>query len=269
MVVRSAQKNMDDVQKIWAAIEGNKPVITVAQQELIVKYADVIGEDGKAMIEVIEEEARKPDAMPADIFKLIERCLTSLSQKAKRQGLSDEVIKQREPVRLLQVEAIREHATMLHANRLNGEKLGEESVRKAMKKLVDEYMAAVEQDKEDGLDPDTARMWKEQVQEIAAQARLDQPVASCGVSNSGPVAHPRVKDRLTPPKVSHRASDLHHAGRDEGVDGPQRDCSAWIRQAVRKLEEGDNGCKQGPRGGPASRRGNGGDPAGERVMVIA
>jgi hypothetical protein len=74
MVVRSAQKNMDEVQKIRAAMEGNKPVITMAQQELIVKYADILGEDGKAMIEVIEEEARKPDKMPAYIFKLIESC---------------------------------------------------------------------------------------------------------------------------------------------------------------------------------------------------
>jgi hypothetical protein len=87
---------------------------------------------------------------------------------------------------------------MLHANRLNGDKLGEESVRKAMKKLVDEYMAAVEQDKEDGLDLDPARVWKEQVHEIAAKAKLDQPAASCRVSKSGPVAHPRVKDHLTP-----------------------------------------------------------------------
>ncbi len=55
MVVRSAQKNLDEVQKIRAAMEGNKPVITVAQQELIIKYADIPGEDGKAMIEVIEE----------------------------------------------------------------------------------------------------------------------------------------------------------------------------------------------------------------------
>jgi uncharacterized protein YoxC len=128
MVVRSAQKNMDDVQKIRAAMESNKPVTTTAQQELIIKYADILGEDGKAMIEAIEEEARKPDKMPADVFKLIDSCLSSLSQKAKRQGLSDEVIKQREPERLLQVEAIREHATMLHASRLGGDRLSEESV---------------------------------------------------------------------------------------------------------------------------------------------
>jgi hypothetical protein len=200
MVVRSAQKNMDDVQKIRAAMESNKPVITVAQQELIIKYADILGEDEKAMIEIIEEEAKKPNKMPADIFKLIDSCLSSLSQKAKRQGLSDEVIKQREPERLLQVEAIGEHATMLHASRLNGDRLSEESVKKAMRKLVDEYMAAVDQDKDDGLDPDTARMWKEQVHEIAAKAKLDQPVASFGGSKSGPVVHSGVTDRLAPLK---------------------------------------------------------------------
>jgi hypothetical protein len=200
MVVRSAQKNMDDVQKIRAAMESNKPVTTTAQQELIIKYADILGEDGKAMIEAIEEEARKPDKMPADVFKLIDSCLSSLSQKAKRQGLSDEVIKQREPERLLQVEAIREHATMLHASRLGGDRLSEESVKKAMRKLVDEYVAAVDQDRDDGLDPDTARMWKKQVHEIAAKAKLDQPVASFGGSKSGPVAHSGVKDRLAPLK---------------------------------------------------------------------
>jgi hypothetical protein len=200
MVVRSAQKNMDDVQKIRAAMESNKPVITMAQQELIIKYADILGEDGKAMIEVIEEEARKPDKMPADVFKLIDSCLSSLSQKAKRQGLSDEVIKQREPERLLQLEAIREHATMLHASQLNGDRLREESVKKAMRKLVDEYMAAVDQDKDEGLDPDTARMWKEQVHEIAAKAKLNQPVASSGGSKSGPVVHSGATDRLAPLK---------------------------------------------------------------------
>jgi hypothetical protein len=35
------------------------------------------------MIEVSEEEARKPDKLPADVFKLIESCLSSLGQKAK------------------------------------------------------------------------------------------------------------------------------------------------------------------------------------------
>jgi hypothetical protein len=69
---------------------------------------------------------------------------------------------------------------MLHGSRLNKDKLTEESVAKTMREAVIEYMAAVDQDKEDGLDPDTARLWKEQVQEIVTLANLDMPVAGTG-----------------------------------------------------------------------------------------
>jgi hypothetical protein len=131
------------------------------------------------------------------------------------------VIKQREPERHLQVEAIREHATMLHANRLNGDRLGEESVKKAMGKLVDEYMVAVSQDKDDGLDPDTARMWKVQVHEIAVKARLDQPIASFGGEQIRPGRALGSHGPPRPPQSDHRAGDLHHAGRDEGDNGPR------------------------------------------------
>jgi hypothetical protein len=100
----------------------------------------------------------------------------------------------------LQVEAIREHAAMLHGARLNGDRLSEESVKKAMVRLVDEFMVAVDKDKDNGLDPDTARMWKEQVHEIATKAKLDQPSESVGKSKSGPVAHSGAADRLAPLK---------------------------------------------------------------------
>jgi hypothetical protein len=57
MVVRSAQKGRDDIQRIRDAMESRKPVITDHQQELIVKQANVIGEDGEAMIQDIENAA--------------------------------------------------------------------------------------------------------------------------------------------------------------------------------------------------------------------
>ncbi len=47
MVVRSAQKGQDDIQRIRVAMENSKPVITEFQQELIVKQANVIGEVGE------------------------------------------------------------------------------------------------------------------------------------------------------------------------------------------------------------------------------
>jgi hypothetical protein len=156
-------------------MEGRKPVIADHQRELIVKQADIIGEDGIAMVQDIEDAALNTKLLPADVFKMIESCMASLSQKVRVQMQSDEVTRQKEPERLKQIEAIREQATMLHSSRLNRDKPTEESIVKAMREAVNEYMAAVDQDKEDGLDPDTARLWKEQVQEIVALANIDMP----------------------------------------------------------------------------------------------
>jgi hypothetical protein len=202
MVVRSAQKGRDDIQRIRDAMESRKPVITDYQRELIVKQANIIGEDGVAMVQDIEDAALETGQLAADVFKMIESCLASLNQKVGRQMHSDEVTRQKEPERLKQIEAIREQATMLFGSRLNGDKPSEESVVKTMRELVNEYMAAVDQDKEDGLDPDTARLWKEQVQGIVAHANLDQPAAGAG--GSGPDTAPQVEamDCLAPLKYA-------------------------------------------------------------------
>jgi hypothetical protein len=152
------------------------------------------------MIEAIEEEARTPSKLPADIFRLIESCLHSLGQRAKRQDLSNEVIQQREPERLMQVGAIREHVTKLAGGRLNGDNTTVESVRQATLKLVGKFMEDMDKDKIDGLDLDTTQVWKDQVQEIAVQARLDQPPEGGSRSRAGPTATTAGADRLAPLK---------------------------------------------------------------------
>jgi hypothetical protein len=111
-------------------------------------------------------------------------------------------MRQKEPERLKQIEAIREQATMLHGSRLNRDKPSEESIVKTMRKSVNEYMAAVDQDKEDGLDPDTARLWKEQVQEIVALANLDMPVAGTQGSEPEPASQVETTDCLAPLKYA-------------------------------------------------------------------
>jgi hypothetical protein len=204
MVIKSAQKGRDDIQRIREAMESRKPIITDYQRELIVKQANIIGEDGVAMIQDIEDAALKTDQMAADVFKLIESCMASLNEKARMQMQSDEVTRQKEPERLQQIEAIREQATMLFGSRLNGDKSSEESVVKTMRKLVNEYMAAEDQDKEDGLDPDTARLWKEQVQGIVAHANLGQPAADAGGSGPDPIPQVEATDCLAPLKYSQR-----------------------------------------------------------------
>ncbi len=183
-------------------MEGHKPVVTDSQRELIIKQANIIGEDGVAIVEDIEDAAVSTVSklLPADIFRMIESCMASLSQKAKIRMQSDAITREKKPERLKQIEAIREQATMLHGSRLNKDKLTEESVAKTMREAVVEYMAAVDQDKENGLDPDTARLWKEQVQEIVTLANLDMPVA--GTKGGGPEPAPpdEAMDCLAPLK---------------------------------------------------------------------
>jgi hypothetical protein len=155
-LMRSGQKNLDEIQQIRVALEGNNPVVSGAQRELIDKYTALLGEDGKAMVEDIEEEAKKPSKLAADVFRLIDSCLHSLGQRAKRQELSNEVIKQKEPERLMQVEAIGEHTTRLAVARINGDSTTVESIRQATLVLVEKFMEAVDKDKDEGLDLDTS-----------------------------------------------------------------------------------------------------------------
>ncbi len=58
-------------------MEGRKPVINDHQRELIIQQANVIGEDGVAMIQDIEEAALSTKLLPADVFKMIEGCMAS------------------------------------------------------------------------------------------------------------------------------------------------------------------------------------------------
>jgi hypothetical protein len=194
-LMRSGQKNLDDIQRIRAAMESGGPVISGAQQELIEKYAALLGEDGRGIIQDIEEDAGKTGKLPADVFRSIDSCLNSLGQRAKKQELSNKVIQEREPERLLQVEAIREHATRLTGARAGGDNTIVEGVRQAMLVLVGNFKEAVDRDKEDGLDPDTSRAWKDQVHEIAVQAKLDPSPDGSGGGEAGPPAPTEATDR--------------------------------------------------------------------------
>jgi hypothetical protein len=131
MVVRSAQKGRDDIQRIRDAMEGDKPVVSDFMRELIIKQADMIGEDERAMVEDIESAAVCPvnKPLPADVFKMIERCAASLEQKVTTRMQSDAIIAEKELERLKQLEVIREQATMLHESRLNKDKVTEGSCR--------------------------------------------------------------------------------------------------------------------------------------------
>ncbi len=153
-------------------MEGGNPVITGAQRELIEKHVALLGEDGNAIIQDIQEESEKAGKLPADVFKLIESCLRDLGKRAAVQELSNDMIREREPERLAQVEAIREQVTRFNGARAGGDNAALTRIKPMLMGLVDKYMTDVNEDEEDGLAPDTARMWKDQVYQIVNEAVL-------------------------------------------------------------------------------------------------
>ncbi len=127
-------------------MEGGNPVITEAQQELIKKHAALLGDDGDAIIQDIQEEAEKAGKLLADIFKLIESCCRDLGKRAAIQELSNEMIREREPERLVQVEAIREQVTRYNGARASGDNAALARIKPTLQELVDKYMADVNKD---------------------------------------------------------------------------------------------------------------------------
>jgi hypothetical protein len=169
-LMRSGQKGLDEIQRIRAAMEGGNPVITEAQQELIKKNAALLVEDGDAIIQDIQTEAELDGRLPADIFKIIERCCQDLNKRVASLERSNEVIRERETERLTQVEAIREQVTKFNGARTKGDNAGLMRVKLALNVMLEKFMKDVDKDEEDGLAPDVVETWKGQVYAVVKEA---------------------------------------------------------------------------------------------------
>jgi hypothetical protein len=151
-------------------MEGGNPVITGAQQELNEKNAALLGEDGNAIIQDIQTEAEKAGKLPADIFKLIESCCRDLGKRVAILELLNEMMRENEPERLVQVEAMREQVTRYNGAWASGDNAALARIKPTLQELVDKYMADVNKDEKDGLAPDVVQTWKDQAYQIVNEA---------------------------------------------------------------------------------------------------
>jgi hypothetical protein len=161
-LMRSGQKGLDKIQRIRAAMEGDNPVITEAQQGLIKRNAVLLGEDRNAIIQDIQTEAEQDGRLPADIFKLIESCCQDLNKRVASLEISNELIRERETERLAQVEAMREQVTRHNGARASRDNAALARIKPTLYDLLDKYIADVDKDEEDGLAPDVVKTWKDQ-----------------------------------------------------------------------------------------------------------
>ncbi len=81
------------------------PVLTEAQRDHIKTNTALLGEDGDAIIQDIQGQAEVEGRLPADIFKIIEKCCQDLNRRVVRLERSNQVEREREMERLAQVEA--------------------------------------------------------------------------------------------------------------------------------------------------------------------
>jgi hypothetical protein len=169
-LMRSGQKGLDEIQRIRAAMEGGKPVIAEAQQELIRRNAALLGEDGNDIIQDIQAEAEVDGGLLADIFKLIERCCQDLNKRVASLEISNDLIRERETERLAQVEAMREQVTRVGGALASGDNAGLMRTKPVLYGMVEKYMKDVDKDEKDGLAPDVVKIWKDQVYEVVKEA---------------------------------------------------------------------------------------------------
>jgi hypothetical protein len=107
-IVRSDQKGMEEVQRIREALAEGQSVLSEAREDLIRRQSTLLGEDGGAVMQAIQEDAVKTGRLPADVVKVIEKCCQDLSCRVALLEKSNEVEKEKEPERLMQIEGMRE-----------------------------------------------------------------------------------------------------------------------------------------------------------------
>jgi hypothetical protein len=149
--VRSDQKGMEEIQRIRVALADSRHVLTEAQKDLIKQQTALLGEGGDAIMRVIQEDAMSAGRLPADIAKVIEKCCRDLSQRVACLEKSNEVERESEPQRLLQIEAMREQVSKYATAKERGNNADLMRVKQALPTLLTKYLKDLGTDEKDGL----------------------------------------------------------------------------------------------------------------------
>jgi hypothetical protein len=161
---------MEEVQRIRAALAEGRHVLTEAQKDLIRQQTALLGEDGEAIMRVIQEDAVSAGRLPAYISKVIEKCCQDLNWRLERLERSNEVERERELQRLLQIEARRDQVSKYATAKGKGNNADLIRVKQALPNLLTGYLKDLETDEKDGLSSDVVETWKQAALDITKDA---------------------------------------------------------------------------------------------------
>jgi hypothetical protein len=161
---------MEEVQRLWEALAEGRPVFSEAQEELIRRQSTLLGEDGGAVMQAIQEDAVKAGRLPADVAKVIEKCCQDLGRRVARLEKSNVVEKEQEPERLMQIKGMREQVSKCAVAKEKGNMADLMRVKAALTPLLLKYLKDLEADEKQGLSPDVVERWKQAALDLTEDA---------------------------------------------------------------------------------------------------
>jgi hypothetical protein len=119
---------------------------------------------------VIQEDAVSAGRLPADISRIIEKCCQDLNRRVESLERSNKVQREREPQRLLQVEAMNGQVAKYVTAKGKGNNANLMEVKQTLPNLLTEYLKDLEMDEKDGLSSDVVETWKQAALDITKDA---------------------------------------------------------------------------------------------------
>jgi hypothetical protein len=126
----------------------------------------ILGEDGETAMGKIQQKARGPGCLPADIVKMIEDYCKDLSNRVVLRELSVDLEKERESERLTRLKAIETEVGKLKEAGKRGEMAGLMRGSDTLTSQLREYLKGIEADEEDGVSSDTTGKWKKAAEDL-------------------------------------------------------------------------------------------------------
>jgi hypothetical protein len=159
-VLRSDQKGMEEVQRIQEALAKGEPILSESQVELIKHQTAFLGEDAEAVMREIQEEATKTVRLPADIAKIIDNYCKNLTLRVGLRELSNDLEKDKERKRLMQLEAMEVEVNNFKAAKAQGNMAVLMRVKWVLSAQLKKYLEDIETDEGEGISSDVTGKWK-------------------------------------------------------------------------------------------------------------
>ncbi len=138
--------------------------------EFIKHHTAILGEDREAAMREIQKKATESVCLPADITRVIDSYCKDLSQKVGLQELSNDLEKDKERERLVQLEAMEAEVSKFKIARAQGNMANLMRVKGALSAQLKKYLEDIKADEEDGVSSDVTGKWKKTALDLTKDA---------------------------------------------------------------------------------------------------